>query len=72
MRDRFCNDPSLSPSGSNSKFFNFDKYISTYYIYNGATTNYPEIFASATDMVGIQKLIDEHLAAKAYMEYDYQ
>ena len=68
----FCNDPSLSPSGSNSKFFNFDKYISTYYIYNGATTNYPEIFASATDMVGIQKLIDEHLAAKAYMEYDYQ
>ena len=68
----FCNDPSLSPSGSNSKFFNFDKYISTYYIYNGATTNYPEIFASPTDMVGIQKLIDEHLAAKAYMEYDYQ
>ena len=68
----FCNDPSLSPSGVNSKFFNFDKYISTYYTYNEATTNYPEIFASKEDMEGIQKLIDEHLAAKAYMEYDYQ
>ena len=67
----FCNDPSLSPSGTSSKFFNFDKYISTYYIYNGATTNYPEIFGSVKDMVGIQTIIDAYLADKAYMTYEY-
>ena len=66
----FCNDVMLRPS-SNSKYFNFDKFIETYYTYNGATTNYPEVFASKTDMLGLQKLIDEHLAKKAYMNFNY-
>ena len=54
-----------------TKFFNFDKYISTYYTYNGATTNYPDVFASELDMAGIQALIDEYLAERAYLEYNY-
>ena len=68
----FCNDPTLSPSGINSKFFNFNKYISTYYTYDGATTNYPEIFGSEKDMAGIQAIIDATLAEHAYMTYDYK
>ena len=68
----FCNNPLLSPNGStSSKFFNFDKYISTYYTYNGATTNYPDVFASELDMAGIQVLIDEYLDERAYLEYNY-
>ena len=66
----FCNDAMLRPS-SNSKFFNFDKFIETYYTYGGATTNYPEVFASEADMLGLQKLIDEHLAKKSYMNFNY-
>ena len=29
--------------------------------YNPGTTNYPEVFASAADMAGLQKLMDEYL-----------
>ena len=67
----FCNDPSLRSSNASSKFFNFDNFIATYYTYDGATTNYPDVFASETDMLGIQMLIDAHLADKAYMTYNY-
>ena len=67
----FCNDGSLRPKGVSSKFFDFAKYIETYYTYNGATTNYPDVFASETDMLGLQGLIDAHLAARAYMNYNY-
>ena len=66
----FCNDASLRPSDT-SKFFNFDKFISTYYIYDNATTNFPEVFASDVDMKGIKELVAAHLEAKAYMDYNY-
>ena len=51
----FCSDTSLS------NLFDFDSYKSTYYKYNNATTNFPEIFASESDMNGIQQLADEYL-----------
>lgn len=59
----FCNDPTIN------KAFDFDAFIEKYYTYGGATTNFPEIFASASDMRGIQLLIDQYLADKAYLEY---
>ena len=49
--------------------FNFSNFISSYYTYNGATTNFTEIFGSESDMKGIQQLIDRYLEEKAYMNY---
>lgn len=49
----------------------FSQYISKYYTYNSATTNYPEIFKSESDMKGLQELIDRYLAEKSYREYQY-
>ena len=34
-------------------------------------TNYPDVFASETDMQGIQQLIDQYLAEKAYRNYNF-
>ena len=67
----FCNDTSLRPSGAESYIYDFDKFISKYYTYNGATTNFPEVFASDVDMKGIKELVAAHLEAKAYMDYNY-
>lgn len=67
----FCSDISLRPNGYGSKYFNFEGYIAAYYTYNNATTNYPEVFGSAVDMLGIQKLIDAHLLAKAHLDFNY-
>ncbi len=67
----FCNDRALRPDGYGSKFFDFDGFISTYYIYNNETTNYPDVFASETDMRGIQALIDDYLAAKPHLNFNY-
>ena len=49
----------------------FDEFKSKYYTYNGATTNYPEIFKSEQDMRGIQELIDRYLEEKSYRNYQY-
>lgn len=51
----FCNDRTLHPS------FNFDEFEKSYYKYDGAKTNFPEIFASKSDMKGIQELADIYL-----------
>ena len=67
----FCNDERLRPNGYGSKFFSFDSFVATYYTYNGATTNYPDVFASKTDMLGIQALIDAHLKAKAHLDFNF-
>ena len=67
----FCNDTSLRPDGAESFIYNFDKFISKYYTYQGATTNFPEVFASEVDMAGIKELVAAHLEAKAYMSYNY-
>ena len=66
----FCNDSSLAPAGSSNYFFNFNKFISTYYK-DGATTNFKSVFASAADMGGLQALIDAYLLDKAYMNYNF-
>ena len=52
-----------------SAFFSVDKYLGKHYTYNGATTNFPEIFASEADMTGIQTLIDTYLREKPYLSY---
>ena len=57
----FCNDRSI-----NAKF-NFNTYVSDYYTAE-ITTNFPDIFASASDMRGIQELVDRYLAEKTYLE----
>ena len=49
----------------------FAEFKSKYYTYNGATTNYPEIFKSESDMKGLQTLIDRYLEEKSYREYNY-
>ncbi|MBR2929658.1 MAG: hypothetical protein IKC32_00360 [Clostridia bacterium] len=67
----FCSDVSLKPEGAESFIYNFDKFVSKYYVYNGATTNFPEIFASEKEMAGIKELVGAHLEAKAYMDYNY-
>ena len=56
--------------------FNLETVLKNYYTYDNISpdesetkltgddlTNFPEIFASKTDMAGIQKLIDEYLKA---------
>jgi len=52
----FCSDTEISTE------FDFEKYVQDYYIYDNATTNFPEIFASESDMKGIQQLADQYLA----------
>ncbi len=57
----FCNDSKL-----NTKF-NFTNYVNEYYT-SAKTTNFPDIFASESDMKGIQELVDKYLAEKTYLE----
>ena len=52
-----------------NRAFKFSSFISSYYNYNGATTNFDKIFGSESDMKGIQQLIDRYLEEKAYMNY---
>ncbi len=61
----FCAD---QPADS---VMNFDSYIEKNYAYGEDGTNYPEIFASAADMKGIQELIDRTLEEKAFREYNF-
>ena len=50
----FCTDSTVESA------FNADTYVTKYYK-NGATTNMKEIFASETDMAGLQALADQYL-----------
>ena len=61
----FCGDTSIEPR------FDLEAYRKKNYCYNGATTNFPEIFASPSDMRGIQRLIDRYLARRSYRTYNY-
>jgi len=56
----FCGNKEIN------KNFDFDKFIGDYYIYENATTNFPAVFSSKSDMTGLQKLIDKYLAEKPY------
>lgn len=51
----FCNDPSINP------LFSFDAFKKQFYTYE-TFTNFAEIFASPTDMGGLQQLVDQYLA----------
>ena len=67
----FCNNEALRSTDGHPRFFSFNRFVSDYYSYGDATTNYPAVFASASDMLGIQSLIDSHLAHKGYLSYDF-
>ncbi|MBR4863807.1 MAG: SGNH/GDSL hydrolase family protein [Oscillospiraceae bacterium] len=49
----------------------FDPVSYLTYGYALGPTNYQEIFASPTDMEGLQKLVDQYMAEKAYLTYNF-
>lgn len=59
----FCTDSSVN------KAFKTETYLKKYY--TQGTTNYPEVFKSPEDMQGLQTLMDQYLAAKAYRDYQF-
>lgn len=65
----FWNDTTLRKDNDKKVFFNSAEYIKKYYTHG--TTNYDKIFASEADMKGLQQLIDQYLAAKAYRNYNF-
>ena len=64
----FCGDGSLC---DHSAYRTFDEFNAKYYTYGDKTTNYAEIFASESEMAGIQTAIDNFLEAKSYKNYTY-
>ena len=65
----FCNDSSLNAKFAEPEWFSFQAFKSKYYMFG--KTNFIDVFSSTSEMKGIQKLVDEHLANKAYMNYNY-
>ena len=59
----FCNNTSINMD------FNFTEFVENYYTKRNATTNFPDVFASESDMKGIQTLVDKYLNEKAYRNY---
>ena len=59
----FWNDTSLHEQ------FDVEHFVDVSYVLG--PTNYPEVFASEADMAGIQQLIDQYLAEKAYRNYNF-
>lgn len=59
--DTVGQDYSFCGNTAVNKAFDFTRYVKNYYTYDGATTNFPEIFASPEDMRGIQMLAGEYL-----------
>ena len=45
-------------------------YISKYYSYDGATTNYTDILASESEMTALRTMIDKYLKEKPYLKYE--
>lgn len=65
----FWNDTTLRKDGDKKVFYNSAEYIKKYYTHGA--TNYDKIFTSEADMKGLQTLIDQYLAAKAYRNYNF-
>jgi len=61
----FCTD------GNISQRFDTDFYLKEYYTYQNKTSNYPDVFASSTDIIGIQKLIDDYIVRADYRNYNF-
>ncbi len=66
----FWNDTSLKPVGLKDYFFDADAFVAKYYTHG--ETNYPAIFASEADMLGLQQLVDQYLAEKGYRDYNFE
>ncbi len=66
----FWNDTSLKPVGLKDYFFDADAFVAKYY--TKGETNYPAIFASPADMLGLQQLVDRYLAEKSYRDYNFE
>lgn len=49
----------------------FDPVSYLTYGYALGPSNYQDVFASPTDMEGIQKLVDQYMAEKAYLTYNF-
>ena len=70
----FCTDGSINLA------FDVNDFLSSFYVYDNISeegnlkgdelTNYPEIFNSPDDMLGIQKLIDKYIEEKPYMNVE--
>jgi hypothetical protein len=60
----FCTDKSLSAK------FDAAAFAKKHYTYDGATTNMEAIFASEADMLGLQHLVDQYIAAKPSLSYE--
>lgn len=66
MNYSFWNDAKANSS------FKLSSYLKTYYSYDAtvpSNTNFEAIFASKTDMLGLQQVIDKYLEEKSYLEY---
>ena len=59
----FWNDAALHTQ------FNAEGYYK--YGYTMGPSNYQDVFASASDMDGIQQLVDTYIEAKYYMDYNF-
>ena len=59
----FWNDATLHSQ------FDVENFVEVSYVLG--PTNYPDVFASEADMRGIQQLIDQYLAEKAYRNYNF-
>ena len=59
----FWNDSSISTQFDPALYLDFG--------YKYGPTNYQEIFASPTDMEGLQQLVDRYLATKDYLNYNF-
>lgn len=55
--------------GTLHKQFDPTSYMNYGYVLG--TSNYPEIFASPADMEGIQTLVDQYMAEKSYLTYEF-
>ena len=64
----FVGDTTLSSNPWNRSINGF---ISKFYCYDGVTTNYHEVFASETEMEGLQKLIEQYMTEKPHLTYDF-
>ena len=67
----FCGDPGNRPAGGSGYFYSFDDFVRVFYRYENQYTVYPEVFASADEMLELQRLIDRHLAEKTYLNYEF-
>lgn len=64
----FVGDTSLSQNAWNRSI---NSYISQFYSYEDYTTNYNEVFASETEMEGLQKLIEQYMTEKPHLTYNF-